>query len=55
MDAIVNYLVVNDQASCFDEADEEDVWASAGHTHAVFGLSPVDLLHITSGRVVAVK
>ena len=34
---------------------EEEVWASAGHTHAVFGLSPVDLLRVTSGRVVAVK
>jgi prolyl-tRNA editing enzyme YbaK/EbsC (Cys-tRNA(Pro) deacylase) len=38
-----------------DLLDEEEVWASAGHTHAVFGLSPVDLLHVTSGRVVAVK
>ena len=38
-----------------DLLDEEEVWASAGHTHAVFGLSPVDLLRVTSGRVVAIK
>ena len=38
-----------------DLLDEEEVWASAGHTHAVFGISPVDLLHLTNGRVVAVK
>ena len=38
-----------------DLLDEEEVWASADHTHAVFGLGPVDLLHVTSGRVVAVK
>ena len=38
-----------------DLLDEEEVWASAGHTHAVFGLGPVDLLHVTSGRVIAVK
>ena len=38
-----------------DLLDEEEVWASAGHTHAVVGLSPVDLLRVASGRVVAVK
>ena len=38
-----------------DLLDEEEVWASAGHTHAVVGLSPEDLLHVTSGRVVTVK
>jgi prolyl-tRNA editing enzyme YbaK/EbsC (Cys-tRNA(Pro) deacylase) len=34
---------------------EEEVWAAAGHTHAVFGLSPTDLLKVTGGRVTAVK
>ena len=38
-----------------DLLDEEEVWASAGHTHAVFGLRPVDLLQATRGRVIAVK
>ena len=38
-----------------DLLDEEEVWASAGHTHAVVGLSPEDLLRVASGRVVAVK
>jgi prolyl-tRNA editing enzyme YbaK/EbsC (Cys-tRNA(Pro) deacylase) len=38
-----------------DLLDEEEVWASAGHTHAVVGLSPLDLLRVASGRVVAVK
>ena len=38
-----------------DLLDEEEVWASAGHTHAVFGLKPLDLLHVTSGRVISVK
>ena len=38
-----------------DLLGEDDVWASAGHTHAVFGLSPADLVHVASGRVVAVK
>jgi prolyl-tRNA editing enzyme YbaK/EbsC (Cys-tRNA(Pro) deacylase) len=34
---------------------EEEVWAAAGHTHAVFGLSPTELLKVTGGRVIAVK
>jgi prolyl-tRNA editing enzyme YbaK/EbsC (Cys-tRNA(Pro) deacylase) len=34
---------------------EEEVWAAAGHTHAVFGLEPAELVEITGGRVVAVK
>lgn len=34
---------------------EEEVWAAAGHTHAVFGLSPQELLKVTNGRVIAVK
>jgi prolyl-tRNA editing enzyme YbaK/EbsC (Cys-tRNA(Pro) deacylase) len=34
---------------------EEEVWAAAGHTHAVFGLSPAELLKVTGGRVIAVK
>jgi prolyl-tRNA editing enzyme YbaK/EbsC (Cys-tRNA(Pro) deacylase) len=34
---------------------EEEVWAAAGHTHAVFGLEPAELLEITGGRVIAVK
>ncbi len=38
-----------------DLLEEGEVWASAGHTHAVFGLSTVDLLRITNGRAVAVK
>jgi prolyl-tRNA editing enzyme YbaK/EbsC (Cys-tRNA(Pro) deacylase) len=31
------------------------IWAAAGTPHAVFQLSPVDLVRITSGRVVSVK
>jgi prolyl-tRNA editing enzyme YbaK/EbsC (Cys-tRNA(Pro) deacylase) len=34
---------------------EEEVWAAAGHTHAVFGLEPAKLLEITGGRVIAVR
>jgi prolyl-tRNA editing enzyme YbaK/EbsC (Cys-tRNA(Pro) deacylase) len=34
---------------------EEEVWAAAGHTHAVFGLEPAELVEITGGRVAAVK
>jgi prolyl-tRNA editing enzyme YbaK/EbsC (Cys-tRNA(Pro) deacylase) len=34
---------------------EEEVWASAGHTHVVFGLEPAELVRITGGTVVAVK
>ena len=34
---------------------EVEVWATAGHTHAVFGLKPAELPEITGGWVVAVK
>jgi prolyl-tRNA editing enzyme YbaK/EbsC (Cys-tRNA(Pro) deacylase) len=34
---------------------EEEVWAAAGHTHAVFGLEPAELVNITGGQVAAVK
>jgi prolyl-tRNA editing enzyme YbaK/EbsC (Cys-tRNA(Pro) deacylase) len=34
---------------------EEVVWAAAGHTHAVFGMKPAELVEITGGRVVAVR
>src|ERR687898_723387 len=33
---------------------EGEVWGSAGHTHAVFGLEPVELARLTGARVVAV-
>jgi prolyl-tRNA editing enzyme YbaK/EbsC (Cys-tRNA(Pro) deacylase) len=33
---------------------EGEVWASAGHTHAVFGLEPVELARLTGARVVPV-
>ena len=33
---------------------EGEVWASAGHTHAVFGLEPAELVQLTGARVVAV-
>jgi prolyl-tRNA editing enzyme YbaK/EbsC (Cys-tRNA(Pro) deacylase) len=33
---------------------EDEVWASAGHTHVVFGLDPAELPRITEGRVVRV-
>lgn len=33
---------------------EEEVWAAAGHTHAVFGMRPPDLLEMTGGRVISV-
>ena len=34
---------------------EEEVWAAAGHTHAVFGLGPAELVRITGGRVAGIK
>lgn len=34
---------------------EEEVWASAGHTHAVFGISPRELVTATDGRVAGLK
>jgi len=39
-----------------DEAllHEDEVWAAAGHTHAVFPLTPEELVRITGGRVVPV-
>lgn len=33
----------------------DEVWAAAGHTHAVFMLSPGELVEMTGGEVVAVK
>ena len=33
----------------------EEIWAAAGHPHAVFRLTPGDLQAMTQGRVVAVK
>lgn len=33
---------------------ERRVWAAAGHTHAVFGLEPAELVRLTGGQVVAV-
>ncbi len=33
---------------------EDEVWASAGHTHVVFGLESTELVRLTGARVVAV-
>ena len=33
----------------------DEIWAAAGTPNAVFRLTPLDLVNITSGRVVAVK
>jgi prolyl-tRNA editing enzyme YbaK/EbsC (Cys-tRNA(Pro) deacylase) len=33
----------------------DEIWAAAGTPHAVFRLTPADLVRITGGRVVAVK
>lgn len=33
---------------------EEEVWAAAGHTHAVFPLAPEGLVRITGGQVISV-
>lgn len=33
----------------------EEIWAAAGHTHAVFMLSPDELVEMTGGEVVTVK
>ncbi|MGH3089960.1 MAG: YbaK/EbsC family protein [Rubrobacteraceae bacterium] len=32
----------------------DEVWAAAGHTHAVFMLSPAELAEMTGGKVVSV-
>ncbi|MBA2691764.1 MAG: YbaK/EbsC family protein [Rubrobacter sp.] len=32
-----------------------EVWAAAGHTHAVFALSPDELAKMTGGEVISVK
>lgn len=37
-----------------DLMGEEEIWAAAGHTHAVFGMRPPDLLEMTRGRVTSV-
>ncbi len=34
---------------------QETVWAAAGHTHVVFGISPGRLPEITSGRVARIE
>jgi prolyl-tRNA editing enzyme YbaK/EbsC (Cys-tRNA(Pro) deacylase) len=47
-----------EQLTTFVDEDllpESEVWAAAGHTHAVFGLKPADLVRITDGRVVALR
>ena len=33
----------------------QEIWAAAGTPHAVFHLSPLDLVKITSGKVVRIK
>ncbi len=33
----------------------DEIWAAAGHTHAIFALSPDELVEMTGGEVVAVK
>lgn len=33
----------------------DEIWAAAGHPHAVFRLTPADLVKMTGGRVVAIK
>ena len=38
-----------------DLLDEDEVWASAGHTHVVFGLDPEELRSITDARAVRVE
>jgi len=32
-----------------------EIWAAAGHPHAVFGLTPDDLVRMTGGRVASVR
>lgn len=38
-----------------DLSRHDEVWAAAGHPHAVFMLTPDELAKITGGEVVAVK
>jgi len=33
----------------------EEIWAAAGHPHAVFKLTPAELKKMTNGRVVSIK
>ena len=33
----------------------EEIWSSAGPTHAVFGMEPTELVRLTGGRVVTVR
>jgi prolyl-tRNA editing enzyme YbaK/EbsC (Cys-tRNA(Pro) deacylase) len=33
----------------------EEIWAAAGNPHAVFKLTPSDLIKITGGRVISIK
>jgi prolyl-tRNA editing enzyme YbaK/EbsC (Cys-tRNA(Pro) deacylase) len=47
-----------DRPEAFVDEDlllESEVWASAGHTHVVFGLEPAELVRLTGGRVVTVR
>ena len=32
-----------------------EIWAAAGHPHAVFKLTPFDLVKMTDGRVISIK
>jgi prolyl-tRNA editing enzyme YbaK/EbsC (Cys-tRNA(Pro) deacylase) len=46
-----------DRPEAFVDEDlllESEVWASAGHTHVVFGLESTELVRLTGARVVAV-
>jgi len=38
-----------------DLRKHEVIWAAAGHPHAVFPLSPVELERLTGGTVITVK
>jgi len=38
-----------------DLLEQDMVWAAAGHTHVVFGLSPEDLQRVTDARAIRVK
>ena len=38
-----------------DLLGHEEIWAAAGHTHAVFEIGPEDLLSATGGRVIPIR
>ncbi len=47
-----------EQLKAFIDADllqYEEIWAAAGHPHAVFKLTPEDLKIMTKGQVVSIK